>query len=153
MRRESESSNSVYGQRRLSVDTLSLSQADNQRALGAMGPPETDAGHQDRRQSVTDNYQAPALSLQAVLRRTVLPSPEVAILLFEIYFSRLYNASLLFHKKSLLSDYAANRVPDFVALSVFALASMYVYTLGCKMFVKLDIFQILASVSGTAAPG
>jgi hypothetical protein len=64
-----------------------------------------------------------AAALHASLRRTSLPSPEVAVFLFEIYFSRVYNASLLFHKKKLLSEYFADQVPDFVALSIFALAS------------------------------
>jgi len=66
---------------------------------------------------------AAAAALHASLRTASLPSPEVAVFLFEIYFSRVYNASLLFHKKTFLSDYFANQVPDFVALSIFALAS------------------------------
>ncbi len=70
-----------------------------------------------------EERRIPAASLHASLRTVSLPSPEVAVFLFEIYFSRLYNASLLFHKKIFLSEYFANQVPDFVALSIFALAS------------------------------
>jgi Fungal specific transcription factor domain len=47
--------------------------------------------------------------------------------LIEIYFSRVYNASLLFHKPRFLYDWATNTVPDFVSLSMFALASIYLH--------------------------
>lgn len=56
--------------------------------------------------------------------RSLSPSPQVAAFLFEIYFSRLYHASLLFHKRGFLADYAARKVSDFVAFSIFALATM-----------------------------
>ena len=55
-----------------------------------------------------------------------MPSSEVAMFLIEIYFARLYNAHLLFHKETFMADFAANRIPDFVALAIFASASMYV---------------------------
>jgi hypothetical protein len=58
------------------------------------------------------------------IRKTLLQSREVALFLFEIYFSRLYNASLLYHKETLLLDYRDGRMPEFVSLSIFALASM-----------------------------
>lgn len=54
-----------------------------------------------------------------------MPSSEVAMFLIEIYFARLYNAHLLFHKETFVADFVANRVPDFVALGIFASASMY----------------------------
>ena len=88
---------------------------------------EASEGRQYRRKTVPDHCRTPSPPLQATLGRVTLPSSEVAIFLIEIYFSRVYNAHLIFHKKTFLSDYAANRVPDFVALSIFALASMYVF--------------------------
>jgi len=54
-----------------------------------------------------------------------MPSAEVAILLIDIFFARVFNAHLLFHKETFMADFVANRIPDFVALSVFACASMY----------------------------
>lgn len=66
------------------------------------------------------------MPLREGLMATTLPSLEVATFLFEIYFLRLYNATLLFHKETFLSDYAANKVPDFVSLSIFALASIFI---------------------------
>jgi hypothetical protein len=93
-------------------------------ATSCIAGPEAYAGHQHRRQSGSEDHQVRTHPLQTILQRTTFPSSEVAVFLFEIYFSRLYNASLLFHKEKFLSEYTAGSVPDFVTLSIFALASM-----------------------------
>jgi hypothetical protein len=49
----------------------------------------------------------------------------MALLLIEIYFCRHWNAELMIHKPSFTSDHLDNKVPDFVSLSIFALASKY----------------------------
>lgn len=59
------------------------------------------------------------------LPRTTLPSPELTDFLFEIYFDHSFNANLIHHKATFLREYAENKVSDFVALSIFALATMY----------------------------
>ncbi|KAF8849285.1 hypothetical protein BDZ45DRAFT_238620 [Acephala macrosclerotiorum] len=118
------SASSLQGRQKLpDGETLGLHQAS---PTGIMGRCESDVSHQFRRESKPGDYRASTPPLNAVLRRTTLPSSEVAIFLIEIFFSRLYNASLLFHKATFLSDYHANKVPDFVALSIYALASIYV---------------------------
>ncbi|KAH7323447.1 hypothetical protein BKA65DRAFT_510823 [Rhexocercosporidium sp. MPI-PUGE-AT-0058] len=89
------------------------------------GRREFDGNHQSKRELRPGDYRASTPPINAVLRRTTLPSPEVAIFLIDIFFSRLYNATLLFHKATFLSDYHANKVPDFVTLSIFALASIF----------------------------
>lgn len=76
--------------------------------------------------SVHEEYQVSTPPLQTALKRTNMPSSEVAMFLIEIYFARLYNAHLLFHKETFLADFIADRVPDFVALGIFASASMCV---------------------------
>lgn len=78
-------------------------------------------------QSAPEGYQISTPLLQTALKKAIMPSPEVAMFLIEIYFSRLYNAHLLFHKETFLADFVANKVPDFVALAIFASASMYAY--------------------------
>jgi hypothetical protein len=103
-------------------------------------------GYQDRRKLGPDYYQDSDPPLQATLRGVVLPSPEVAVFLIEIYFSRMYNACLLFHKKTFLSDYAANRIPDFVALSIFAFASMCVVYVCRRQIRRLIHFQLSAQI-------
>ena len=45
--------------------------------------------------------------------------------LIEVYFSRAYNASLLYHKERFLSDWIGHRLPSSIALSVFATASIF----------------------------
>lgn len=54
-----------------------------------------------------------------------LPTHEIALALIDIYFSYVYNSSLLFHKPTFLSDYKAGKIADFVLLSVLAVATMY----------------------------
>jgi hypothetical protein len=49
----------------------------------------------------------------------------MALLLIGIYFSRHWNAELMIHKPSFTSDYLDNKIPDFVSLSIFAVASKY----------------------------
>jgi hypothetical protein len=81
----------------------------------------------DDNDSDSDDYlETSHPPLQASLKSAPLPTPEVARILIDIYFSHLYNASLLFHKPTFLSDYAANKVPDFIILSIFALGSLLV---------------------------
>ncbi|CZR66494.1 uncharacterized protein PAC_16395 [Phialocephala subalpina] len=130
-RRESESSGGLQGQQQFPIDagTWSLQQVASSigfghHAISPMARPEAHALCQ-RRLSGSEDYRVATPLVQGILQRTTLPSSEVAVFLFEIYFSRLYNASLLFHKKTFLSEYAAGSIPDFVALSIFALASIF----------------------------
>ncbi len=127
-RRESEG---PQGQRSKAMGSSSPS--DNVKKSLGCSEQGDDAALLDSRKSAAispENIRGGEPPLQASLHRTTLPSSEVAIILIEIYFMRLYNANLLFHKRTFLNEYALNRVPDFLALSVFALASMYVPILG-----------------------
>ncbi|KIN06828.1 hypothetical protein OIDMADRAFT_139648 [Oidiodendron maius Zn] len=114
--RRAESSRSPHQQQQLSEEAAS--------PIDRSG--EADAGHRDRSWTAPEAHQPPTMPLREGLMATTLPSLEVATFLFEIYFLRLYNATLLFHKETFLSDYAANKVPDFVSLSIFALASIFI---------------------------
>ncbi|KAG0647553.1 hypothetical protein D0Z07_6611 [Hyphodiscus hymeniophilus] len=101
-----------------------LSQANNVVGLeGEMSDSTEEFDH--GRRSVHDEYQVTIPPLQTTLKNINMPSSEVAMFLIEIYFARLYNAHLLFHKETFLADFAANRVPDFVALGIFASASIF----------------------------
>ena len=77
-------------------------------------------------QSVHEDYQVSTPPLQTALKRTNMPSSEVAMFLIEIYFARMYNAHYLFHKETFISDFTANKVPDFISMAIFASASVYV---------------------------
>jgi hypothetical protein len=61
-----------------------------------------------------------------VLLQVLFPSKKLALALIDAYFDHVYNATLLFHRQTLASDYLAGKVPDCVALSIFALAAKYV---------------------------
>ena len=54
---------------------------------------------------------------------------DVAVFLIERYLSHQWNASLLFYKPTLISDFLDNKVPDFVISSIFARASKYGFSL------------------------
>jgi hypothetical protein len=127
---EAGNSGGLPEQQQFAVDagTWNLQQSTSSIGLGDHATsdtagPEAYARHQQRRQSGSEDYRD-STPLQPMLRKTTLPSSEVAVFLFEIYFSRIYSASLLFHKEKFLSDYNAGTVPDFVALSIFACSSM-----------------------------
>ncbi len=62
------------------------------------------------------------------MQHELWPSRDVGRLLIEVFLTRIYNAPLLFHRKTLLEEYDSLRVPDHVCMSVFALASLYVLT-------------------------
>lgn len=76
------------------------------------------------RRSSAEKSPFPTLP-SAVLLQVSFPSNELALDLIDAYFDHLYNATLLFHKQTLISDYLAGKVPDCVALSIFALAAKY----------------------------
>ena len=46
--------------------------------------------------------------------------------LIELYFRHILHSSLLFHKRTFLKDYEEGRIPEFVTLSILALATVYV---------------------------
>ncbi|KAF2010993.1 hypothetical protein BU24DRAFT_50654 [Aaosphaeria arxii CBS 175.79] len=54
-----------------------------------------------------------------------LPPLAAGLVLLEIYFSRIYNAPLLFVKSALFQDYIEGCVPDVLLKSIFALASLF----------------------------
>jgi hypothetical protein len=55
-----------------------------------------------------------------------LPPRAIGLALLEIYFSRVYNASFLFHKRIVFQEYLTEKLPDFLVKAIFALATLYV---------------------------
>ncbi|KAH8688908.1 hypothetical protein GQ44DRAFT_734467 [Phaeosphaeriaceae sp. PMI808] len=53
----------------------------------------------------------------------LLPPLAIGLSLLEIYFERIYNASLLFHKPTLFREYMEDKLPSFLVRSIFALSS------------------------------
>lgn len=70
------------------------------------------------------------LSIQHDLRPMFQPlkpvglSRELALFLIDIYFERHYQSYLLFNKEDIVARCLENRLPDFIALSTFAFASL-----------------------------
>lgn len=57
---------------------------------------------------------------------TGTPSLEIGLLLMEVFFSRMYNANLLFHKSTLFQRYLEDDLPEYLLLSIFAHAALCV---------------------------
>lgn len=61
-----------------------------------------------------------------------LPPTALGLSLLEIYFARIYNASLLFHKPVLFQEYLEGKIHGALLRALFALATLYVtiYAIG-----------------------
>lgn len=68
------------------------------------------------RQETTDSSEPP------------LPPRALGLALLEIYFSRVYNASLLFQKRVVFQDYLKGDLPVVLVKAIFALATLYAIT-------------------------
>jgi len=53
-----------------------------------------------------------------------LPPMIFGLSLLEVYFSHVYNASVLFPKAILLQDYIEGKVPEYLLRAIFALSTM-----------------------------
>lgn len=62
--------------------------------------------------------------LKATVDDAALPPVMFGLSLLEVYFSHIYNASLLFLKTKLLQDYVQGQVPAYLLRSIFALSTM-----------------------------
>jgi hypothetical protein len=81
-------------------------------------------GRQKRYGSVLTAYQQ-NFGISSPRRLTTkLPEFEIGLLLLEVYFSRVWTASLLFDHRSIVEKYRAAAVPEHILLSIFALASL-----------------------------
>lgn len=54
-----------------------------------------------------------------------LPPRAIGCGLLEIYYSRIYNAPLLFSKSILFQEYLEGRVSETLLKAIFALAALY----------------------------
>ena len=58
--------------------------------------------------------------------RPPLPPRALGLSLLDIYFTRIYNASVLFCKPILFQQYLDGRIPEVLLKALFALATLYV---------------------------
>ena len=58
--------------------------------------------------------------------RRNLPEREIGLLLIEVYFSRVFTASLLYNHKEFVECYCAGTLPKHTLLSTFAISSLCV---------------------------
>lgn len=58
--------------------------------------------------------------------RRSLPEREIGLLLIEVYFSRVFSASLLYNHREFVECYCAGTLPKHILLSTFAVSSLCV---------------------------
>lgn len=68
--------------------------------------------------------RAAATDLAFNVEQSALPSTAIGLSLLEIYFSRIYNASLLFFKPLLFQQYLAGEIHGALLKALFALATL-----------------------------
>lgn len=89
----------------------------------------------ESREGLGSHYQKRRRIVVAVRKSDIyLPSPrrlrgkfpefEIGSLLIEVYFSRMWTASLLFDYRSIVEAYRAATIPEHILLSIFAVASL-----------------------------
>ncbi|KAH6866264.1 hypothetical protein B0T10DRAFT_611926 [Thelonectria olida] len=84
-----------------------------------------------------DPISSPA---SAVTEGADLPPSEVGLLLLEVYFKRVYNASLLFHKSIAFQLYRQNAIPDYLLRAIFAQAAVFMQQVDSPYKQYIDIF-------------
>ncbi|OAA79265.1 Fungal transcriptional regulatory protein [Akanthomyces lecanii RCEF 1005] len=61
-----------------------------------------------------------------------LPPTSLGLALLEIYFARMYNASILFHKPLLFQQYIEGKVHRALLRTLFALATLFIQPKNCE---------------------
>ncbi|KAL9087904.1 MAG: hypothetical protein Q9165_006466 [Trypethelium subeluteriae] len=64
-------------------------------------------------------------SMFAETEEAELPSTEVGLLLLEVFFKRIYNATLLLHKSVAFQLYTTNSIPAYLIRAIFAHAAIF----------------------------
>lgn len=93
--------------------------------------PRTSHDTEERRASDSEDTQA-----------AELPSTEVGLLLMEVYFKRIYNSSLLFHKSIAFELYSRNLVPDYLLRAMFAHAAVFLKQVDSPCTKHIKIFPM-----------
>lgn len=78
---------------------------------------------------------------------SALPPRVAGLVLLEIYFSRVYNAHLLFHKPLLFEEYIEDKVPDYLLKAIFALASLFLAPSKSRTRLRSTEFSELEALS------
>lgn len=71
-----------------------------------------------------------------------LPPTEIGLLLLEVYFKRVYHASLLFHKSIAFQLYRQNGIPDYLLRAIFAQAAVFLQQVDSPYKQHIDIFPV-----------
>lgn len=71
-----------------------------------------------------------------------LPPTALGLSLLELYFTRIYNASLMFHKPVLFQQYLEQKLHGVLLRALLALATLYVVALSFSAKLAVNLSNI-----------
>ncbi|OCK82499.1 hypothetical protein K432DRAFT_433461 [Lepidopterella palustris CBS 459.81] len=92
-----------------------------------------------KRQRISDDTKEHRIANPEQTEAAELPTTEVGLLLLEVYFKRIYNATLLFHKSIAFQLYMQNGIPGYLLRAIFAHAAIFLKQVDSpyKRYVKI----------------
>ncbi|KAI9697732.1 MAG: hypothetical protein M1820_007719 [Bogoriella megaspora] len=79
----------------------------------------------EKRQRIHADAEGHPIDTSGESGEAELPSTEAGLLLLEVYFKRIYNASLLFHKSIAFHLYTESKIPGYLLRAIFAQAAIF----------------------------
>jgi hypothetical protein len=122
-KRIAQKTNRARASQPLAVDK----RADRPTSLSSPSALSSGAAHPTKRRRLVERTPCKEQSVAGFdqSESAALPSTEVGLLLLEVYFKRIYNATLLFHKHIVFQVYMQNGIPDYLLRAIFAHAAIF----------------------------
>jgi len=95
-----------------------------------------------KRQRISDDTKENCIPNSEETEAAELPSTEVGLLLLEVYFKRIYNATLLFHKGIAFQLYMQNGIPGYLIRAIFAHAAIFLKQVDSPYKQYIKIFPV-----------
>ncbi|KAL9069590.1 MAG: hypothetical protein Q9157_006102 [Trypethelium eluteriae] len=102
----------------------------------------TAAGRPEKRQRIGNDNPACLDGTSTETEEAELPSTEVGLLLLEVYFKRLYNATLMLHKSVAFELYITNQIPAHLLRAIFAHAAVFLQQVDSPYAKYIRVFSL-----------
>ncbi|KAF2814558.1 uncharacterized protein BDZ99DRAFT_515346 [Mytilinidion resinicola] len=100
------------------------------------------AAQPGKRQRISIDAEGHRIPNSEDTKAAELPSTEFGTLLWEVYFNRVYNATLLFHKSIAFQLYMDDRIPDYLLRAIFAHAAIFLQQVDSPYKQYIKIFPV-----------
>ncbi|KAI9744383.1 MAG: hypothetical protein M1818_001912 [Claussenomyces sp. TS43310] len=95
-----------------------------------------------KRRRISNDTKEHCIAKSGETEAAELPSTEVGLLLLEVYFKRIYNATLLFHKSIAFQLYMQDGIPDYLLRAIFAHAAIFMEQVDSPYQPYIKIFPV-----------